>query len=293
MPVAVPALPSTLYSSSESLLASLVLTVNGLLVGAGQELRIAEIRGLEDLPQYRTFDSPRTNADGMDFGTDLQSGRIIEVDCVGRPSDSATTLNDLRAALINQMGSLRVDGMPGLPSLLLAGRVRRRRLPTNRELASGVIRPSFDFECPDPRLFAAVETVLVASPGSAVGVGITPPLTPPLTTGGSAVGGHVQAVNEGIADTHPTFRVAGPVTAFSLLNSTTGRKLTYLQALAAGEWVDIDMDARTVLLNGTASRRAYMAGSWWSLPPGTSDVFYLPADAAVGSLMTLRFRSAY
>lgn len=274
-------------------LGSLVLTVNGYQIGAGKDLVITEVRGLDDLPELRTFDSPRTNAAGVDFGTDLELGRIIEVNAVGRPTTASTVLEALRTALSPAPGTLLVDGMPGLPSLLLSGRVRRRKIPTDRELTSGVIRPAFDFECDDPRLYAATETVLTCGPGTASGTGVTPPLTPPITPGGSAAGGNVQAMNAGTRETLPTVRVDGPVTAFSLLNSTSGLKLTYLQSLAVGEWVDIDMDARTVLLNGTASRRAYLEGSWWSLAPGTSEVFYLPADAAVGSLMTLRFRSAY
>jgi hypothetical protein len=275
-------------------LEGLVVTVNGLVVGAGQTVRITEIRGLDELPDIRTFDQPRSQADGLDFGTDLLGGRVIEVDTVAYPADVAATAAALRSALVpDASGTLQIDGIPGLPSLLLDGRVRKRRLPTTRELASGVIRCPFDFETDDARLYAATETVLTTGPGSTSGSGFAPPLTPPLTPGGSAVGGNVQALNEGNRQTWPVVRVDGPVTAFSLTNSTTGKSLRFTLPLVAGEHVVFDMDAKTVLLGGTASRRQYMTGSWWDLPPGLSDVFYLPADAAVGSSMTLRFRSAY
>ncbi len=279
--------------SQDSTLAALSITVNGLVMAGGQPVRLAEVRGLDDLADIRTFDSARDSLDGLDFGTDLFAGRVIEVDLFSRPASPATVLAQLRAALVKGDSTMVVSGLPGLPDLQLTGRIRKRRLPTNQELAVGVLRPTFDFECSDPRLYAAAETVLTSGPGTSSGTGLTPPLTPPFTPGGSAVGGLVSAVNAGGQRTSPRIRIDGPVTAFSLLNSTTQRKLTYLQALAAGQFVEIDMDARTVLLGGTASRRAYMAGTWWDLAPGNNDVFYLPADAAVGSLMTLRFRSAY
>jgi hypothetical protein len=292
VPLVAPLLGSP-AGSADSLLVGLVLSVNGYAVGAGEPLRITDLSGLDDLPAIHTFDSERPGVDGLDFGVDLRGGRIIEVNLVGKPTDPTGTLQALRSALVDGDSTLVVTGLPGLPDLQLAGRIRRRKINTDRDMANRVIRCAFDFECADPRLYDAVETVLTTGPGTASGTGLTPPLTPPLTPGGSAVGGNVTAVNNGIRTTLPRVRVDGPVTAFSLLNATTSRKLTYLQALAAGEYVDIDFDARTVLLNGTANRRAYTFGAWWDLPPGSSSVFYLPADAAVGSLMTLRFRSAY
>lgn len=274
-------------------LARLVLTIRGLAMGADQVLGLDEVTGLDDLPDIRTRDSVRSGEHGENSGEDFLQARYVTARLVGAPAVMGSMLKSIRNALLIGDTTLTIDGLPGLPSLQTEGKIRRRRIPTDRDLTMGVTRPAFEFYAPDPRLYAAAETVLTTGPGTTSSGGLAPPLTPPLTPSGSGSGGQVTAVNDGNTATRPTFRIDGPLPGFDVHNLTTAKVMRYRQALSATDYIEIDMDARTVLLNGVASRRSAWSGVWWDLPPGSSDLRFVPTGAAVGSSMEVRLRSAW
>lgn len=64
--------------------------------------------------------------------------------------------------------------------------------------------------------------------------------------------------------------------------------------LPAGQWLDIDTRARTVLLNGdpAASRRGQAVGDWPLLQPGTSTLRFAAAEESSGTV-TARWRDGW
>jgi hypothetical protein len=277
-------------------LSAVVLTLAGVSFGAGQTWRLSALTGIDELPNQRTQDLPRAHDDGDYPGEDFSAARVVQATLLCRGPQQADLTAIRHASRPTQFAdqALVIAGYPGYPDLRIVGRWRNRAIPADQGLQSGALaRAVLQFYAPDPRLYAAVESVLTTGPGASTSGGLAPPLTPPLTPSGSATGGQLQATNVGNTTTRPLLRVNGPVPGFDLLQLTTGRALRYRQAIAAGDFVVIDTDARSVLLNGVASRRSALSGAWWDLPPGTSDIRYLPTGLAEGSSFELRWRSAW
>jgi hypothetical protein len=145
---------------------------------------------------------------------------------------------------------------------------------------------------PDPRKYGPAVEVTTGMAGSSGGVSF--PLVFPLDFGASA-GGVVTLVNDGTVKSWPVIRISGPVVNPRILNPVTGDSLRVGMTINAGEYVDIDTAARTVLLQGTASRRAVTlsTGEWMPVPPGGAS-FSFGADAySAAASMTVSARSAW
>ena len=65
--------------------------------------------------------------------------------------------------------------------------------------------------------------------------------------------------------------------------------------LQEGEFLVIDTDARSVLLQGTASRRSTMlpGSDWFALKPGATPVLFRARDYAPAARLTAEWRDAW
>lgn len=83
-------------------------------------------------------------------------------------------------------------------------------------------------------------------------------------------------VNTGTATAAPVFRISGTMTGPTIRNGTTGEVLTLPNmSVPAGQFVDVDVAARTVYLNGTPGSTYYQyidwsTSTWWEFQPGTN-----------------------
>lgn len=119
----------------------------------------------------------------------------------------------------------------------------------------------------DPRKFGAVLTGSTGLPSSTGG--LTLPLTLPLSIGSTVSRGQVSLFNPGNVAGPVTLKITAPVTAPVVTHvsaATSPRALVFSSSLVlgAGQWVDVDMDARTVLENGEASRSGWVTSRGWS-----------------------------
>lgn len=96
--------------------------------------------------------------------------------------------------------------------------------------------------------------------------GLTVPFTVPFTINATTVSGQVNLTNPGNMAGPVRIRIIGPVTGPVITHVSAGRSLEFSMSLVlqAGEWLDIDMDAHTVLANDTANRRNYVISDSWS-----------------------------
>lgn len=109
--------------------------------------------------------------------------------------------------------------------------------------------------------------------------GATWPKTWPATWDAVVVGGTMTLVNSGNREAFPTFKAYGPLPDFSLTLVETGERFAVDFAdsgggLDEGEWVEVDMRRRRVMLLGQTSLRRAVTGTFFSIQPGTSTVAF-------------------
>lgn len=155
---------------------------------------------------------------------------------------------------------------------------------------------SVPLTAPDPRRYStAVGTGSTGLPSTTGG--LTLPTAPPLLLDAVTVRGQIDAANDGTIPTRPLFTVSGPVVQpqiITLYPDGTVATLSYSDTLNDGDQLVIDTDAHTAMLNGTASRRRYLSGTWPEIPAGAPVAFQFRASSYDSdALLTAEWRSAW
>jgi hypothetical protein len=119
---------------------------------------------------------------------------------------------------------------------------------------------------PDPRKFADPLTASTGLPSSTGGLSV--PFTVPFSIASMVVSGRCVLTNPGNATGPVTLRIDGPVVGPQIVHVGSGLALTFASSLslAAGEWLEVDMEAQTALANGqaAASRNQFITQRGWS-----------------------------
>ena len=140
----------------------------------------------------------------------------------------------------------------------------------------------------DGRKLSAELVDSTALPSSSGGLII--PFTVPFTIAATQVSGQVSLTNPGNEVGPVRLRIDGPCTGPVVTHVASGRSLVFSSSLVlnAGEWLDIDMDAKTVLANGQANRRGYVTSAAWSgFEPGGNTWAFTAAAYDAASLLTV------
>lgn len=273
------------------------LTIGTLTLGASTDY---QLRGGPDglgLPELRTSDTPRPQDHGLFWGNDYFGKRTFTLDVTilgDDAGDVAAKMDALTAAWQPPSGAdatspLTID-LPGQVARTLDGRPRRAAYNLDN-LKSGVIVATLQYEAADPRFYSA-ETVL-STAAATTGGGRTYNRVYPLVYAAGGTGGTVLVTNLGNFPSRPVLRVNGPSNTPRIENITAGKFLAANLAVAAGEYLEFDLDAHTVLLNGTASRYGTLVAgsSWWEIAPGDNSLRFTSADSA--GTLDVHFRSAW
>lgn len=267
---------------------------NGLAFGPGTRVHVSAIEGVDDLPDVRSSDQPRSTH-GEFRGRDLSAGRVVTIEWGLRGADEAG-LAALRDAVAAATVPQDDDELPLYlfdSTRLFFVRPRKRAMPRRMDAPERLGRALVEFKATDPRLYSAtLHSVAVALPTA--GGGATFPLTFPLVFGAVGAGGLVSVSNAGNFPTGAVLRIDGPVSNPSVEHVGQGRVLRFAITLAAGEYLLVDTDARTVLLNGTASRRGTMTtAQWFQLTPGENTLRFGAPLFSAGALLTVQHRDAW
>lgn len=243
--------------------------------------------------EIRTTDQPRSNANGSTPGRDLlgKHATILIVNVLADSEEAAgDAIDQWKAATAYAPYTLATVRLRAL------GRTRRRvgrfrKSDANAALARKgfVVACSTLFEALDGRTYGDTlntATTTRVSPGS----GFVAPFTPPFTLGASTPG-TATITNAGKASAPWTARLDGPLDGIVIEHLQSGRRLDLsLTAnggvtLGAGDFLELDSDARSVLFNGAADRRNVLTidSSWWELDPGDNS-FVLNANTGSGTL---------
>jgi hypothetical protein len=253
--------------------------------------------GIEDLPSFRRTDVARAHDWGWFAGPSYPDSRAITMQWLLRADATGSldvALRRFLAATAPQTPDVELPLYLFGSTRLVMAKVNKRANPYDRERYAGAPRPTVEFLCTDPRIYDATLSVVQGGQYSASG-GAVVPLLFPLTFPETHTGGPLVCVNAGNVPTRPVATIQGPSTNPRLENVSTGEVLSLAIVLGATDVLTLDLDARSVTLNGTASRRSALlpASRWWELAPGTTQVLYTSDTPTTGSVVTLTFRSAW
>jgi hypothetical protein len=134
-------------------------------------------------------------------------------------------------------------------------------------------------------------TLLPATTG-----GLLVPLTVPFTIAASVVSGQINLNNPGNEIGPVRLRIDGPATGPVVTHVGSGQALVFSSSLviAAGEWLDVDMEDHTVLANGQASRSGFITSRGWSaFEPGPNTWSFTAAAYNEASQLTVHATPAY
>lgn len=151
------------------------------------------------------------------------------------------------------------------------------------------------FFAEDPRAYAQTPTTVVSTALSSQGGGLTFPAPFPRTYANSG-GGIVSFTNDGNRSTPPVFQIDGMCVNPQILLVGTGLRLVFNGTVALGDYLEIDVAARTVKLNGETDRMNFYDGAnttWFELDAGTSDLQMLAASFDANAKLTVIGRSAW
>ena len=98
----------------------------------------------------------------------------------------------------------------------------------------------------------------------------------PFQITASVVNGSVTVTAQGDAPPPVLVRINGPVVQ-PIIRDELGGQMPLDISLDAGQWLDVDLDARTIKINSTVNRRNLLRGPWITPRPG----MVLSLDAAV------------
>jgi len=123
-------------------------------------------------------------------------------------------------------------------------------------------------------------------------------LTVPFTVDAVVSAGRVMLSNAGTAPVGLRLRIDGPVSEprVSLLTDDGTAVLRLQLNLGTGQWLEIDTSARTVYLQGTASRRGLASvneGGWPLLPPGSAELAFDAATFNASARLSVAWRDAW
>ncbi len=141
---------------------------------------------------------------------------------------------------------------------------------------------SIVMDAPDPLIYNATASVLSTAP-YAPSVGAGWPWVWPVVwgVGGAGSSGNVLAVNNGSRGVWPVVTFYGP-SLNPMVRIEGGDYVQVLMSIAAGDQpVVVDFGEPSVTQGGW-SRRAYAAGDWFRIPPGSSRLQYT-TDSGTGA----------
>lgn len=275
------------------------LTIAGLDLGPGTNYIVHSVDGF-GIPTTRVGDSPRPRDHGLFYGLDFMDGRTITISLTVRgatPSEVVANLDTLLAAWKPiYSDSLTISALaykfPGQVARLLRGRPRQAKADTSRIIGNRV-PVTLEYVAADPRQYAAAGSVGTVGMATSSG-GRTYNRIYNLSYGASG-SVFLFATNAGDFVTKPILKITGPAANPHVENLTTGEVMKFALTLAAGDILTIDCDARTVLLNGTASRYSSLSSdsAFITMQPGSNTLRFIADTYQPAASLEVDWSSAW
>lgn len=238
-------------------------------------------------PAPTLTETQKVRQSGFMDGDSFSAGRVMTISGWITSSSAAQHSLDWDSLIAN------VSRQPTLMQVSERGRVRwcmvRRSAEIIRTDHSGVESEfTIQVTAKDWRKFGTALTASTALPASSGG--FTYPMTYPFKIAATSISGTVSLTNPGNEVGPVTMRVDGPTTGPVITHTGSGLALVFSSSLVlnAGEWLDIDMEAHTVLANGQATRAGYITSRGWSgFDPGSNLWQFTAASFNAASRLTV------
>lgn len=126
------------------------------------------------------------------------------------------------------------------------------------------------------------------------GGGMAIPMAIPMDMSSYPTGEPAILTNAGNAIAYPTIKIYGAFSSdFNLVNDSTGKTLTFGDALEADHYIEIDFYNRTAIKDGTSSVLGDLTGDWWTLKTGTNQVRITSSNAGDTGYAVVEYRDSY
>lgn len=159
---------------------------------------------------------------------------------------------------------------------------------TDWDFDNGTATWSIQLVALDPRKYGETVTQSTGLPSSSGG--LTWPVTFPAQWTGVTNSGTVSIANLGNVTAPVVLRIDGPVTGPKVTHIASGTALVFSSSLTlgSGEYLLIDMEARSVLANGQASRAGWVTSrGWFGAEPGPNQYGFGAQTYNSSALMTV------
>lgn len=248
-------------------------------------------------PAIRGVSNPRADVDGETDETRLFGARAVMLTgtIVPTPTES-------RQAVLDRLATfLRPDRRPWLIYELEPGSGERQIRLRPDQHARPIVHPgsakvAAGWRGPDG---IQESTALIEATATAAGTesGRVYDRTYDLSYPDSEVVGTATITIGGTLNVPPVIILRGPAVDPRIEKVGTDERLIFEDLeLGPDDYLEIDVRARTVLLNGEESRYGnldFEASTWWTLPPGDTTFRYYPVSFGPGASATVRARAAW
>jgi hypothetical protein len=263
---------------------------NGWAYGPGTYFGVAELEGAYDFDGVRADNQPVSGRDGTRRSLSTLDARTVTLKLALNGSGPGH-LDDLRSELI-AVTPPKVEGLLVLPGgrWQMYAECRKRNLPLDLGRMARTAYGTLEFYCWDPVRYRTEVRAETARLPMTSGIGLVPPLAPPLGFPAGASGDAVM-FNEGNVPVAVNLRINGPLTNPTVTVPEFGGVLQCTASIPAGSWYDVDCAEMTVRLNGLANRRSDLQpGHIWPWAPKGYSTWQLRATGGTGT-MDISFRA--
>lgn len=288
--------------SGELITADGQLQYKTYLLGDNLRTFMVGLTGWDDLPPVDSSNSVKPASHGAWPGKKLANQRILT--WTGRfaseKEDWVDDIAELKSVFGIPTGSEEYEIVvrTRTDTKLVYGTVSARTIPVDYSYSYYGASLTLQFECSDPRKYDLAVTSAFISMPSDTDDGLDYPLAYPLNYGVDIISSNLNVINLGDAPSPATITFRGECENPTIINSTTGKQLSFDIALTEDDELIVNTKDGTVMLNGTVDRlytRTVTSSpiSDFQMQAGNNEMTVYADTWATGSGVTIVYRNAY
>lgn len=289
----------SLYPGFDTGSAGRLISLGGLVLGQfdgrGVKWSVNKFDGWDGSPGSTTDFTQRARGHGATTSQGFLTPRFLTIE--GNITAPSLALLDesrdmLNAAVTLELTQILVSESATVRNVM----VKRQGAVMVNPITDTVAAYSVLVGAPDPRKYGNLDTSSTLLPSSSGG--LVYPATYPVTYTGVSNTGVIRVRNEGNTQAPVWLRIDGPIPAGGWTVTHVGKKqsLTFSTslALAAGEFITVDMERREVLAQGQSARAGYVTSrGWFSLDPGDNDIAFSAQNYSPTASLTVTTKPAW